>query len=463
MVLKKLIKLGGWSVCLKFVLSSLLALMGPLLNAKKVEQYSVLNMEAGYFNQKVDSSSHYQTYDFFAANKLNLESSSFKYKHDIGVYYQSSNNFDSFDLMLSEFYLTNKSLQHEFSVGRRQQTLSLVDEEWALGLTSSLFNHDPINPVSQGDLGFHYKYQRYGYFIKAFASPMHLPHQGPQFSNKNNSIQSGSPWFNQPPRQIEEVGGLSDIRYKINKPKISDVIFQPSVSLSVGSQGEGFGWSLSYQNKINNEFHKSYRFSQEVGIADFIYVEVDAETFRHQLYSANLSYRNNNISSWVSYLKDQPDASYTKDGTWLETRLNDEDWASVGVKYKNLVFNNLDVSSSYLRKLNDRVSDKKNLLSLPELEPLLSRTYFYRTESFNVKLDYQYKFSKKSSLTFSNKFEYSIKGKSQLFVSKINYKKEKMSIFAEAGILSAGENDKTSFQSRFKGNDHVNLGLGYVF
>lgn len=461
MVFKNIMKTNAYKVtvcsliCLLF--SSTPALQAEVKNQSK----SAFSITSSVYNQENFADENYQISDASLDNKYLYRNKNFLYRHDLGALLQIGGDKQAYDLRLSEAYFSYKFKNNIISVGRKKQKLSQVDEEWNLGLVNPLFNHDYLNPEQMGAFGLQHTFKKNNFYIQSFVSYVHLPSQQPKFDVEDEKITSINPWFSLPPEQVSEQGGVTPVRYEVEKPEAADVILQGSVNLKLGYKTKKNWLSLAYANKPSNDFHKMYRFSEELSTDDY-FVSVEGKSKRHELYMIDMGAKFGNTSLWTSYLKDKPDATYEKDRTWQETLLDEQSWLSAGVSMDHFSIANLSLSASYLKRLDKEVR-KDTLLKYDELDSILSRSYFERSESVQLKVKYKYNINKKHKLSFLSRYEYSIADKSQLTMAKVKYGYDKLSLFAEGGIITADEDDKGSFFSKHKGNDYIKLGAGYVF
>ncbi len=461
MNLKRTVKTCAYKMTLCSVILASFFLSELLHAAQKNKWKSALNITSSFYNQQKFNDENYQVTDAEVSNKYLYKKDNFLYRHDLGGLFQMGGEEQSYDLRLSEAYLSYKYKNNIFSMGRKKQKLSQVDEEWDLGLTNPLFNHDYLNPEQMGAFGFHHTIRRNNIYLQSFASYVHLPNQSPKFELQDERVTSLNPWFSLPPEQVSEPGGVTPVRYGITEPKISDVIFQGSLNLKLGYKTKKNWLSIAYANKPGNELHKMFKFSEELSTNDY-FVQVEANTKRHQLYMADIGAKFNNATVWASYLKDSPEQNYEKDRTWQETILDEQDWFSAGLKLENFYLANLSLSTSYIKRVDKEV-DKATLLSFEELDSILSRSYFERSESVQLKVKYKYNINKEQKISFTSRYEYSIADKSQLTIAKLKYGYKRFNMFAEGGVISADKSDKSSFFSKYKGNDYIQLGAGYVF
>ncbi len=427
----------------------------------KTKSKSVFSLTSSFYNQTDFNENKYQLNSSDFENKFLYKKNNIIYKHHLGGFFQLGRSSNSFDLKLSESYVGYRGLNNNLSLGRKKVQYSQADDAWSLGLVSPLFNQDYLSPEKQGLVGFHYEYKNKSFYIQAYGSYIHTPHQLPSFDVKDSKVSSLSPWFALPPEQISEQGGLTPVRYSVNRPELKDLLFQKSFGFKVGVNKKQYGLSLGYLNKPNNDFHKMLQFSEELTTNDY-FVLVEATTKRHQLYMADAFVKIDDANLWLSLIKDTPESDYEKDKTWQETVLDEQTWFSLGFKQNHIILPNLELSSAYIKRVDDKLT-KKTLLTYSELDRTLSRSYFRRSESVQVKLKYKYYLGRQRKLKLLTRYEYSIADRGHLNTVRIGYDVHMFSMFAEGGVISSSSDDKSSFFNSYKGNDFLSLGVSYVF
>ena len=274
MGLKKILKTSTYKMTLCSFFCVLFFFAQGSSAEMKTQSKSAFSITSSFYNQQNFDNENYQLNDAKLSNKYLYKKDNFLYRHDLGGLLQVGGKKQAYDLRLSEAYVRYKFKNNKLWLGRKKQKLSQVDQAWDLGLINPLFNHDFLNPEAMGNFGIHHKISKNNFYLQSFATYVHLPHQAPKFELENEKISSINPWFSLPPEQLSEPGGVTPVRYAINEPNISDVIFQGSLSLKLGYQTKKNWLSVSYANKPSNDFHKMYRFSEELSTDDY-FVQVD--------------------------------------------------------------------------------------------------------------------------------------------------------------------------------------------
>ncbi len=440
----------------------LIVLAYPGFVLSSVSHKSAINIQQSLFNQKNFSNDAYNFTDIDLNSELKWSGQGFKYFHNLGLTYQRGLDLDFFSPRVTELFVNKKNGSQSLSFGRKLQTWSEVDKVWKLGLTQPLFNLDFLSPQEQGLTGLHYSWRGNGFFLKSFVSYFHLPGQGPSYRLENEKLSSLNPWFSLPPNQVLERGILTDVRYQIREPDVNDVVFRGAGAIQLGYSNKKSWMNIGYANKINNSFHTSYLFSEETSGGPSILAVVDVQAKRHQLYTFDLGRRWEEVTAWLSFLKDKPEGSFVKPSEWVESDLSTQDWLSGGLRKNHFLVNDLNVSASYIRLFKNK-KEKGTLIEYPELDDVFTRNYFNREESVQFSVDYTHRLSRRKKIVWEGRFEYSLPDQGQLSTTKIKYLNSRLQLFVEGGVISASKNNENTFYSKFKGNDFLRLGGSYVF
>lgn len=144
-----------------------------------------------------------------------------------------------------------------FTIGRARQTWSSLDDFWNLGVTQPIFMWNQAVPEQQGLTGVFVKIPVFEkkFSLTFFGSYLFIPSQGPTYELSNGQLTSSNPWFNDPVQLINLSGQQADLNYKINIPRIQNIVFRHSIGFQFGTEinKKDFTFNAFYLNKPRNE------------------------------------------------------------------------------------------------------------------------------------------------------------------------------------------------------------------
>lgn len=214
--------------------------------------------------------------------------------------------------MYFSYFIDSDSAIH---IGRRKQSWSDVDDRWNLGFFQPQFRANPLNVESQGLTGIFYEHTSQNWTLNLYGSSLFIPDQGPNFEIKDSQFVASNPYFAPPPQNIYFQSVLLPIDYNIQKPEISDVIFQTSFGLQIKyGDKNGFYSSLSSIYKPSNQLAYGWK---GVLVTDRVRVDIQPKTYYEKAVNVDLGYKDDwgDIGLSALYLEaEQPDfaANYNK-------------------------------------------------------------------------------------------------------------------------------------------------------
>ncbi len=217
------------------------------------------------------------------------------------------------------FALTSKNLywgqkdgkrenQIRFSFGRRLMGWTKVDSIWNLGQFEQLDQWDRLRPSMQGLTGI-FASMRSGYFdFKMFASALFIPEIGPNVVIEDNRVVPVHPQgINSAPESMPLLNGTVPLRYQLEIPSITKILFRPSFAFSAETKPElPYGAKFSYGYLPLNYF--PIGFDAEYYLANNeVPVVLQPLLFHHHLFNGELRYRlENGLEFGFAGLIDQP-------------------------------------------------------------------------------------------------------------------------------------------------------------
>ncbi len=121
----------------------------------------------------------------------------------------------------------------DINVGRKLLSWSRADSYWMQGLWQPRFLDDRFVTEQAGLTGVFLE-KKWSMGKSSFwATPLHVPETGPDFSIEEQQFVSGSPWFKTPPSTVIIRGQATKVHYRVNKPELEEIVVNPGV---------GFNW-----------------------------------------------------------------------------------------------------------------------------------------------------------------------------------------------------------------------------
>lgn len=193
-------------------------------------------------------------------------------------------------LNIKEIYSTVRvDEQSVLHIGRRLQNWSSLDTVWNIGVYQPQFKWNPLAPENQGLFGIFWNKNTSSMGLSLFASPIYIPDQSASYELKDGQFQSSNPWFAAPPQNIKFGSEILPIDYEIQKPEISDVIFQTQygAQYTFGSK-EGFYGSLAGMYKPSNQLAIGYK---GVLVTTRVRIDITPKIYFENIYSADVGYK----------------------------------------------------------------------------------------------------------------------------------------------------------------------------
>ncbi len=363
----------------------------------------------------------------------------------------------------------NPLVPADFSLGRKRQAWSKLDEDWNLGLWEPLFRWDALRPEKQGLTGLFVTWKMSHGRVTIFTSLLSLPEQGPRFKIADGQLVSSNPWFVEPTDKLILFSQETRVRYQVEMPELEKIVLQPSVGLllAAGDRDNGIWASAGYINKPRNTlalpFDASLQLSPVTGGEAVVVVYPRVQ--RHQLASLDAGYGAKRIGFFLSTLVELPDHKPSSDQLLTYQILEPQYLVAPGVEGRLLPSSLLDPrvlvsllhqEGGHVRELGPYSSSRMSVFAprLPFAEGLLT--------TLKVTLIHGYRQSLEASIRWLEE----LRQHGTLLMTEVRYRPTRdWTILAGIDVLGtrAEEKDKSGLINRFRGNDRIFAGVSYVF
>lgn len=335
--------------------------------------------------------------------------------------------------------------------GRQILPWSEVDKVWGFGKLNNRRNFDYFTPGQEGLTGLLYERKSSnGLRYRAFVSGLYVPEMNPglDIDKKNGTITSRHPWAEAPAQRAEVEGVMMDVKYNVNYPTISDVIYRYSVGANIGWESKHWTMDNFVMRKPENNF------TPNVGIGvDFVQntvsANIDPRVYYHDLYGSTLKYRNRDFEAQISGIairpNEFPDVDERVRYTEIKNRKRREDYVGGGISRSNDLYT---VAFNYVARLSPFDRKKDDLAPDPRWNQALN-IFGLRNfgQKFSVSADLKY-----DMLTLD-----------RLMMVRGNYRVTR-DFLMNVGVNMIGTPaDGKSFWSPYTNNDAIYGGLRYVF
>ena len=385
------------------------------------------------------------------------------------------------DLNTGVNFKSSETSKVKISVGRKQEFWSEADHNWQLGLWQPKFNVDPLRPIDQGLTGVFLQADNGNWQFLSYASPIFIPTQNPDISEKNGSLVSSSRWTQSPSSSGEVLNKDTRFVYSLSVPEVSKLVSKPGAGMRLRYGGEqpGFWSSVNFARKPINSLFIKYDYNlliQSAGSqAD---IAVSPVVSYHRLYGADTGWRfgdSTNVS--LSYLQDEPETDNPENNINADTGEPTTDWiqqkpgalriytahAATMAKVP-YVIDPVGFSLDYLKAVEDKTEDiDANGNIRGALFPY--RLYFTNAVSFKTTVTSRI-YHRKIATSFQYLRDFEQSGSLWTLISQY-YVSRNVAVHAGVDILGSDDGSETNtdqhFLNQFRANDRVYGGLTYVF
>lgn len=336
-------------------------------------------------------------------------------------------------------------------LGRQVLPWSEVDHVWGFGKLNNRRNFNGFTPGQEGLIGLLYERKSSnGMRYRAFVSGLYVPETNPalDIDKKNRTIESRHPWADVPATRSEVEGQMMDIKYDVDYPEISDVIYRYTVGGNIGFEGKHLVIDGFFMRKPENTLTPDVEVNVDF-VNKVVNANIDPRFYYHDVMGLTTKYRNHDYEMYLSGIairpNEFPDVDENVRYTEIKNKKRREDYVGGGVSKSNdlytLAFNYVARLSPFDRKKDDLSQDPRwnqalNLFALRNFGP-------------------------KFSLSADAKFD--MLTMDRLFMVRANYKVTK-ELLVNFGVNAIGTpTDGKSYWSPYTNNDAVYGGLRYVF
>lgn len=380
---------------------------------------------------------------------------------------------DDFNLWFPEVYSEvgdikpspNSDSRLIFTVGRKKQEWSRLDEEWGLGLWQPEFRWDYVRPQQMGLTGLFIESRRSNVSFLAFVSGIHLPDQQANFKVIDGEIVSSNRWFRPPISRLQIQQDSRDIKYDVDKPSVSQVIFNPAIGFAIqtGSRDSGPWAGFALADKPANQFHVAI---ETKGINNLntgnIQPIIRPSVIRHKLATAEAGIQGERTGVYVSATAEHFEKPNLPE-MWEQTPVRDSNYYGAGVSRDTRFLGTRALFYSGFVYRNEKKESESGLMSA-QLSSSTQKMSFERLWSIGARYPvYPQRHIKWSS---ELKYTYSFSDRGEWLSGQIGYSPElNWRLFLGFDVFGAPDefDGVQSFISKYRDNDRIEGGFSHVF
>ncbi len=362
--------------------------------------------------------------------------------------------------------LTEEKNNVQVSVGRQIRTWSEFDRRLGLGIWQPQLRWDYLNPIQQGLTGAFFDMDAQPLHVMLFASPIFLPDQGPQFRLNNGRFESSSRWFWQPQTRLRLGEESSNLYYEMDAPRPEEIVMNPSLGGMIEINPVGpFQFQMAYAFKPMNQFFIGIECT---GCVDPLTTDGTAQihpsVVNHHVFTAESSWEHEDDKFLLSWTIDRPvDPKIPKDW-WAGTELKPVHIPAVAYERRfSILSRSLILGVDYFQEVSAGSSIGGGDPSR-SVESSVDRYSFADLLSVNGSL--RLFGQSKTSLTWTVRYSYSTQEKGSWLNSRMTYRKNALEGFLAVDVLGSLTDPLSpdaGLFSRYRSNDRVYGGVGYVF
>lgn len=353
--------------------------------------------------------------------------------------------------------------QSLLSVGRKKVRWSQIDESFGLGIYQPLFKWNPLQPESQGLTGvfLHAEdmHSAIPWSITLFGSPLYIPNQGAGYEIKDGQFEKTNPYFGQRPRVAELSGQRASLQYNVQKPDMSDVIYQQSFAgmVAVGDRRKGGFAQGAFAQKPMNEL--SLGFQGALMPNQKLDTQISPRVVHHNVASGEARYSFSHVSFGIAGLSDTPqEPKFESQWTYVQYSQ-----AVLISPFIDLKFFGAEINLAALSVQGGETSYEGPLAN--EAKDVLTPLYPFRNAAM-AQLKYQYRLKRHENIGLSTRYLRGEKGEFDLWTTTVAYQWQERWALQMVSQLVAVQpvpaNESTIFHS-YPDNDLIGVGVSYVF
>lgn len=345
----------------------------------------------------------------------------------------------------------NLTRKDHLRFGRQILPWSQVDHTWGFGKLNNRRNFDYFSPGEEGLIGLLYERKSSnGMRYRGFFSGLYVPELNPglDINKKDRSITTRNPWGDAPATEAEVDGQRLPVKYDVNYPEVSEVIYRYTVGANIGFENKHWVLDNFIMRKPENSFTPSV--DVNVSFVDgLITAEIDPKFYYHDVYGSSLKYRNKDLEMYVSGIairpNTYPDVDENVRYTEIKSKKQREDYIGGGISRSNDLYT---IAFNYVARLSPFDREKDDL----SLDPRWNQA---------VNLHASRNFGRHLTLLADVKFD--MLTTDRLFMVRGIYNVSKF-LQMNVGVNMIGTaSDGNSFWSPYSNNDAIYGGLRYVF
>ena len=345
----------------------------------------------------------------------------------------------------------NLSKKDNLRFGRQIIPWSQVDHVWGFGKVNNRRNFDYFTPGEEGLIGLLYERKSSnGMRYRGFFSGLYVPELNPalDIDKKDRSITTRNPWGDAPATSAEVDGQHLPVKYDVNYPEVSDVIYRYTVGVNIGFENKH--WVLD--NFIMRKPENTLTPSVDVNISfvdGLITAQIDPKFYYHDVYGSSLKYRNKDLEMYISGIAIRPNTFPDVDEnvryTEIKSKKQREDYIGGGISRTNDLYT---MAFNYVARLSPFDREKDDLA----LDPRWNQA---------INLIASRNFGRHLTLLADVKFD--MLTTDRLLMVRGIYNVSKF-LQMNVGVNMIGTaSDGNSFWSPYSNNDAIYGGLRYVF
>jgi hypothetical protein len=367
---------------------------------------------------------------------------------------------------------TDSAKNFKFSVGRKLENWSELDNHWNIGLWQPLVRWDAANPIEQGLTGLFFEFGKSDSVrLVVMVSGLYLPDQQPSYDVVDGRIVSANRWFRAPVASASLENSQGEIAYDVIEPEAKDVLAQNSYAamLMLGDPDAGGFLKFSTTDKPANQFHLGIDMEGILNINN-----ANAISFQAPVYAVNVRHKINTIEFGNRFADSKVTLSanfeyYEKPNLpekWQQTQLADSRYAGIiyDTSLKPIGLKRSSLSVSYV--VNDQIDKPSEKATLIKGDIEASTQRFLFEEMVGVELKSNLLNTYRRAVDVRLKYVYSIIDSGEWLQAGLQYRQDRDWTWGLSGDLFGVPEDtksSTSFISKFRGNDRLMGSLTYVF
>lgn len=364
-------------------------------------------------------------------------------------------------LNFSEAYAGYHPNAWSLYLGRKKYNWSSLDSYWSQGIFQPRFRWDYLNEKENGLFGLFSAYERPGFSLVLFASPIFIPEQGAPFEISGGDCRSSSPWFSCPSSTMSLFNQETDVQFSVDVPPVRKLIGHAGggATVQIGQESGPFG-RASYAYKPINQLLLSYE--GVLSVSTFaVPAVIRPRVLYHELFALDLGVNQNRYSAVVSGVWEKPEQDVTP-SQWNTQEIGDAFLSSATLKTQPLAnYKHTRVEISYLHRKGGNAYDEGPFVTANSstFEP---RYPFKNAYSFA--LISPIKDSWARSFLFSTKFVLDTLNQGNILVTDFYYSPARRTYLnLGADLLGSQSHRAEDFISRYQRNDRIRAAVTYAF